>query len=102
VKIGTGMAHTVAAKTEAQQAVGLYLADDDDAEGEHRAPAGRHRLPPRRRRRRQALPRRQRPAAVVMGVAGYFTKQVAKIGVVRQLEAGQAAGDPRPSPRGVA
>jgi hypothetical protein len=31
VKIGTGMAHTVAAKTEAQKAVGLYLADDDDA-----------------------------------------------------------------------
>jgi hypothetical protein len=37
-----------------------------------------------------------------MGVAGYFTKQIGKIGVVRQLEAGQAAGEVQTIPRDVA
>lgn len=92
VKVGTGMAHTVAAKTPAQKQVGLYLADDDDA-----AAIG-HPLADIMYRRGDIVGGKLSPDAndflrSVMGVAGYFAKQVAKIGAVRQMEAQAAAGE---------
>lgn len=92
VKVGTGMAHTVAAKSDAQRQVGLYLADDDDAV------AIGHPLADIMHRRGDIVGGKLSPDAndflrSLMGVAGYFTKQVQKIGVVRQLEAGAAAGN---------
>jgi hypothetical protein len=92
VLVGTGMAHTVAAKTEAQKAVGLYLADADDA-----AAIG-HPLADIMHRRGDIVGGKLSPDAndflrSVMGVAGYFAKQFAKIVQVRQLEAGAAAGE---------
>lgn len=97
VKIGTGMAHTVAAKTEAQRAVGLYLADDDDARN-----IG-HPLADIMHRRGDLVGGKLSPDAAdflcsLMGVAGYVTKQVQRIGQVRQLEAGAQAGDPQTIP----
>lgn len=101
VKIGTGMAHTVAAKTEAQQLVGLYLADDEDAAniGDPLADIAH--------RRGDIVGGKLSPDAndlfrSAMGIAGYFAKQVAKIGEVRRLEAGQAAGEVQTIPRDVA
>jgi|SRR5947209_8176891 len=96
VKIGTGMAHTVAAKTEAQQRVGLYLADDDDAR------AIGHPLADIMHRRGDIVGGKLSPDAndflrSLMGVAGYFTKQVQKVAVVRQLEA-PAAAEPQHFP----
>jgi hypothetical protein len=92
VKVGTGVAHTVAAKTEAQQAVGLYLADDDDAKaiGDPLADIAY--------RRGDVVGGKLSPDAndllrSMMGVAGYFAKQVAKIGEVRRIEAAQTAGE---------
>jgi hypothetical protein len=93
VKIGTGMAHTVAAKTEAQRAVGLYLADDEDA-----ANIGDP-LADLMHRRGDVIGGKLSPDAndflrSLMGVAGYLTKQIQKIGIVRQLEApAQQAAD---------
>jgi hypothetical protein len=92
VKIGTGMAHTVAAKTQAQQQVGLYIADDDDAK------AIGHPLADIMHRRGDLAGGKLSPDAnsalqAVFGLVGYFTKQVQKVGIVRQLEAGQAAGE---------
>lgn len=92
VQIGTGMAHTVAAKTPAQQQVGLYLADKEDcaAIGEPLADIAY--------RRGDVVGGKLSPDAndllrSMMGVAGYFAKQVAKIGEVRRLEAGAAAAE---------
>lgn len=92
VKMGTGMAHTVAAKTEAQRSVGLYLADDDDAAaiGDPLADIAY--------RRGDLVGGKFSPDAndflrSLMGVAGYLTKQIQKVGVVRQLEQAQAAGE---------
>ena len=88
------MAHTVAAKSDAQRQVGLYLADQDDAE------AIGHPLADIMYRRGDIVGGKLSPDAndflrSLMGVFGYFTKQVQKIGVVRQLEAGAAAGEPQ-------
>lgn len=99
VLVGTGMAHTVAAKTPAQKQVGLYLADADDA-----AAIG-HPLADIMYRRGDIVGGKLSPDAndflrSVMGVAGYFAKQVAKIGAVRQLEAGAAAGEVQHLPEG--
>ena len=99
VLVGTGMAHTVAAKTEAQKQVGLYLADAEDA-----AAIG-HPLADIMYRRGDIVGGKLSPDAndflrSVMGVAGYFAKQVAKIGQVRQLEAGAAAGEVQHLPEG--
>jgi hypothetical protein len=101
VKVGTGMAHTVAARSDAQKQVGLYLADDDDAVN-----IG-HPLADIMHRRGDIVGGKLSPDAndflrSLMGVAGYFTKQVQKIGVVRQLEAGAAAGEPQTFPGGAA
>jgi len=92
VTVGTGMAHTVAAKTPAQKQLGLYLADDEDARaiGDPLADIAY--------RRGDIVGGKLSPDAndllrSMMGVAGYFAKQVAKIGEVRRLEAGQAAGE---------
>jgi hypothetical protein len=79
VTIGTGMAHTVAAKTEAQRAVGLYLADEDDA-----ANIGNP-LADIMHRRGDVVGGKLSPDAndflkALMGVAGYLTKQMQKVG----------------------
>jgi hypothetical protein len=101
VKIGTGMAHTVAANTQAKKDVGLYLADDDDAR------AIGHPLAEIAYRRGDVVGGKLSPDAnnalqAVFGLIGYFTKQVGKIAVVRQIEAGQAAGEVQTIPRDVA
>jgi hypothetical protein len=92
VKISTGMVHTVAAKTEAQQAVGLYLADDEDAK------AIGHPLAEIAYRRGDVVGGKLSPDAnnllqSVFGIVGYFTKQVQKVGVIRQIEGAQPGGD---------
>jgi hypothetical protein len=101
VKIGSGMAHTVAANTQAKRDVGLYLADDEDAENigdpladimHRRGDLVGGKLSPDANSALQAL----------MGLAHYFTKQIGKIGVARQIEAGQAAGEVQTIPRDVA
>ena len=99
VTVGTGMAHTVAAKTPAQKQLGLYLADDEDARaiGDPLADIAY--------RRGDIVGGKLSPDAndllrSMMGVAGYFAKQVAKIGEVRRLEAGQAAGEVQHFPTG--
>jgi hypothetical protein len=97
VKIGTGMAHTVGAKTEAQQAVGLYLADDDDA-----AHIGNP-LADIMHRRGDIVGGKLSPDAndflkSLMGVAGYITKQIQKIAYVRQMEAPGQQADVQPFP----
>jgi hypothetical protein len=98
VKIGTGMAHSVAAKTEAAQAVGLYLADDDDA-----ANIGNP-IADVMHRRGDIVGGKLSPDAndflkALMGVAGYITKQIQKVAYVRQVEApAQQAADVQPFP----
>lgn len=101
VKVGTGMAHTVAAKTELQQQVGLYLADDEDA-----ANIG-HPLADIMHRRGDIVGGKLSPDAndflrSLMGVAGYFAKQVAKIGAIRQHEAGARAAEVQHFPEAAA
>jgi hypothetical protein len=102
VKIGSGMAHTVAAKTEAQKAVGLYIADDEDA-----ANIGNP-LADIMHRRGDVIGGKLSPDAndflkSLMGVAGYLTKQIQRIGIVRQIEGpAQQAADVQPIPPDVA
>jgi hypothetical protein len=96
VVIGTGMAHTVGAKTEAQKAVGLYLADDADA-----AAIGNP-LADIMHRRGDIVGGKLSPDAndflkSLMGVAGYITKQIQKIAYVRRVEA-PATADVQPFP----
>jgi hypothetical protein len=84
------MVHTVAAKSEAQRAVGLYLADEDDA-----ANIGNP-LGDLMHRRGDVVGGKLSPEAndflrALMGVAGYLTKQVQKVGAIRQHEAQVAA-----------
>ena len=101
VKVGTGMAHTAAAKTQAQQQLGLYLADDDDAKaiGDPLADIAY--------RRGDVVGGKLSPDAndllrSMMGVAGYFAKQVAKIGEVRRIEAGAQVAEVQHFPTEVA
>lgn len=88
VKIGGGMAHTVAAKTDEAKAVGLYLADDDDAV------AIGHPLADIMHRRGDVVGGKLSPDAAsafqaFMGLAGYLTKQVVKTGQIREAQAPQ-------------
>jgi hypothetical protein len=99
VTVSTGMAHTVAAKTPAQKQLGLYLADDEDARaiGDPLADIAH--------RRGDIVGGKLSPDAndllrSMMGVAGYFAKQVAKIGEVRRIEAGAAAAEVQHFPTG--
>lgn len=92
VRISTGMVHTVAAKTELQKQLELYKADDEDAK------AIGHPLAEIAYRRGDVVGGKLSPDAnnllqSVMGIAGYFAKQINKIGVIRQIEAGQNAGE---------
>jgi len=85
VMIGTGMAHTVAAKTEAQQRIGLYLADADDAANIADP------LADIAYRRGDVVGGKLSPDAndflrSLMGVAGYLAKQINKIGQLRAAE----------------
>jgi hypothetical protein len=90
VKMGGGMAHTVAAKTPEAKHVGLYLADDDDARS-----IG-HPLADIMHRRGDIVGGKLSPDAnsalqAFMGLAGYLTKQVVKVGQIRELQTpGQA------------
>jgi hypothetical protein len=95
------MAHTVAANTQAKRDVGLYLADDEDAVniGDPLAEIAY--------RRGDIVGGKLSPDAndllrSMMGVGNYFAKQVALLGEVRRLQAGQAAGEVQPLPREVA
>lgn len=97
VKIGTGMVHTVAAKTVEQRRVGLYRADDEDAV------AIGHPLADIMYRRGDVVGGKLSPDAndvlrSVMGIAGYLAKQVSKIGEIRQLEAGAPGGEAQTFP----
>lgn len=99
VAVGTGMAHTVAAKTPAQKQLGLYLADEGDAKaiGDPLADIAY--------RRGDVVGGKLSPDAndllrSMMGVAGYFAKQVAKIGEIRRLEAGAQAAEVQQFPTG--
>lgn len=92
VLISTGMVHTVAAKTELQKQLELYKADTDDAK------AIGHPLAEIAYRRGDVLGGKLSPDAnnllqSVMGIAGYVAKQINKIGTLRQIEQGQAAGE---------
>jgi hypothetical protein len=77
VKVGTGVAHTVAAKTDIAYRRG-------DVVGGKLSPDANDLL------------------RSMMGVAGYFAKQVAKIGEVRRIEAAQVAGEVQHFPTEVA
>jgi hypothetical protein len=101
VKTVSGVTHTVAAKTPEAQQVGLYLADDDDAKAigdpladiaYRREDIGIGKLSPDANDLIRSM----------MGVGNYFAKQVALLGEVRRLQAGQAAGEIQPLPREVA
>jgi hypothetical protein len=88
VKIGGGMAHTVAAKTEEAKAVGLYLADDDDARN-----IG-HPLADIMHRRGDVVGGKLSPDAnsalqAFLGLAGYLTKQVTKVATIREAQTPQ-------------
>jgi hypothetical protein len=92
VHIGTGMVHTVAAKTELQRQVELYKADAEDAK------AIGHPLADIAYRRGDVVGGKLSPDAnsllqSVLGIAGYFAKQINKIGTIRQIEAAQAGGE---------
>jgi hypothetical protein len=88
VKIGGGMAHTVGAKSDEAKAVGLYLADDDDARN-----IG-HPLADLMHRRGDVVGGKLSPDAnnalqAFMGLAGYLTKQVVKTAQIREAQAPQ-------------
>jgi hypothetical protein len=88
VKIGGGMAHTVAAKTDEAKAVGLYLADDDDAVN-----IG-HPLADIMHRRGDVVGGKLSPDAnsalqAFLGLAGYLTKQVTKVATIRDAQTPQ-------------
>ena len=88
VRIGGGMAHTVAAKRDEARAVGLYLAADDDAV------AIGHPLADIMHRRGDVVGGKLSPDAAsafqaFMGLAGYLTKQVVKVGQIRDAQAPQ-------------
>lgn len=99
VLISTGMVHTVAAKTPLQKELDLYKADGDDAK------AIGHPLAEIAYRRGDVLGGKLSPDAnnliqSVMGIAGYFAKQVNKIGTIRAIEQGQQAAEVQQFPTG--
>lgn len=85
VIIGSAMAHTALAKTEAQKAVGLYLADEDDASaigdplasiaGRRAGAAGA-----------AANPDVADAISAMLGMAGFISKQIVKGQQARQLD----------------
>jgi hypothetical protein len=92
VKTATGVTHTVAAKSQEAQRLGLYLADEDDqkAIGDpladiayRRGDIGVGNLSPDANDLLRSM----------MGVGHYFAKQVALLGEVRAVQAAQAAGE---------
>lgn len=92
VKTATGVTHTLAAKTAEAQRLGLYLADDEDCKSigdpladiaYRRGDLGVDKLSPDANDLIRSM----------MGVANYFGKQIALLGEVRRLQAGQVAGD---------
>jgi hypothetical protein len=92
VHIGTGMVHTVAAKTELQRQLDLYKADEEDAK------AIGHPLADIAYRRGDVVGGKLSPDAnsllqSVLGIAGYFAKQINKVGTIRQIEAAQNGGE---------
>jgi hypothetical protein len=96
VIIAGGMAHRIAARTEMQQQIGLYLTDEQDAES-----IG-HPLGEMVARRggvagKALSPDANDALAALMGIAQYVSKQVAKIVQIQQVEqqlrAQQAPGE---------
>lgn len=90
VKTATGVTHTVAAKSQEAQRLGLYLADEDDqkAIGDPLADIAY--------RRGDLVGGKLSPDAndlmrSIMGVGNYFAKQFALLGEIRRLQAGQTA-----------
>jgi len=92
VKTATGVTHTVAAKSQEAQQLGLYLADEDDqkAIGDpladiayRRGDLGMGNLSPDANDLLRSM----------MGVGNYFAKQIALLGEVRRLQAGPATGE---------
>lgn len=91
VLIGSGMAHRLAARTEGQRAVGLYLADEEDAENvadplssilhRHGGIAGGAMNPDTA----DAL-------AMMFGLAGYASKQIVRLQQSREVDVHLAAG----------
>lgn len=97
VKTATGVTHTLAARTPEAQAVGLYVADDDDARNigdpladiaYRRGDLGVGNLSPDANDLLRSI----------MGVGNYFAKQIALLGEVRRLQAGPAGADPQTFP----
>jgi hypothetical protein len=89
VLIGSGVAHRVAARTEGQQRVGLYLADQEDAEAIADPLASIA-------SRRGGIVGKVSPDTAdfiqsLMGVAGFMSKQIANLQAAREYDA-QAAG----------
>jgi hypothetical protein len=87
VLVGSAVVHRVAARTEGQQAVGLYLADADDAENiadPLAAIAGR----------REGIAGKVSPdtadaVRAMMGLANYMSKQIAATIAAREIDAGR-------------
>jgi len=91
VIIGSGMAHRIAARTEGQQAVGLYVADTEDADNIAGPLASiAH--------RRGGIaggaisPDTNDAIQMLMGLAGYVSKQVGKTVAAKEIDAHLAAG----------
>lgn len=99
VKTATGVTHTVAAKSQEAQQLGLYLADEDDqkAIGDPLADIAY--------RRGDIVGGKLSPDAndllrSVMGVGNYFAKQIALLGEVRRRQAGGEAAEVQQFPTG--
>jgi hypothetical protein len=90
VIIGSGMAHRIAARSAGQQAVGLYVADTEDADNiagplasiAHRRGGIAGKVSPDTNDAIQAA----------MGIAGYMSKQIGKTVAAKEIDAHLAAG----------
>jgi hypothetical protein len=91
VLIGSAMAHRVAARTEGQRRVGLYIADEEDADNiggpvasilHRRGGVAGGQLSPDANDALQAI----------MGLAGYVSKQVVRVQQAREVDGFLAAG----------
>jgi hypothetical protein len=87
VLVASGMAHRFATTSQAQVMVGLYLADDEDAEriGDPLA-----RIAGRRVKDSAAIANPDVADAIsgLLGFAGYMSKQIVKLSQARQFEGG--------------
>jgi hypothetical protein len=90
VIIGSGMAHRIAARSEGQQLVGLYVADTEDADNIANPLASiAHR---RGGIAGKVSPDTNDAIQAVMGLAGYMSKQIGKTVAAREIDGHLAAG----------